>query len=378
MKKLLLFLLTAALIGAAASAGWQEMPLADRLIQIEAAEAMPAFAQELRHEAVAVQAALLNFVDDRELLLKAQAALLSRPALARRVFPLYAAEPEFKLILKSYGDSILPPIVYFLDNKVRTLELQHYAAYKAEEIKSATSRILGKDATGENSEQPAYQELAPAQRGWHAVNLIQANGHGFLGQFTTDANERVHWLQTERLTEGAASFFTGGIRNLELKTKTSQDVTAGDVGWATLDALIFVSALKILRAGKAATAGSRSSALAARLGRAAPAGLRTAKWLAPVAVTYLVIRHPGIINDLLAKVAKILDLPVQLVQLLGWTIVLLPLLYLLSWINRLLIRPALLLLHLGTGVLLWPGKRARRTGPASRRRAGPAAPSTGA
>lgn len=358
MKKLLLLLITAALIAVAANAGWEEMPLEEKLVRIEAAEAMPEFAASLRHEPAAVQAVLLNYAEDRELLLKAQAALLSRAELARRILPLYGVEPEFKQVLKAYGDTVLPPIAYFLDNRVRTLELQHYASYKMQQLKSAAERMTRQQA-GENTPAapPAFEELSAEQRGWHAVNFIQAEGHGFLGQFAEDASGEVRWIQTERLTEGATSFFTSGIRSLELKSKTSQEITASDVGWAAVDALIFASAVKILRASKTAAASGRSTALASRVGRATQAVLRSGKFVAPVAVAYLVVRHPGVISDILAQVANILDLPVQLVQILGWMLILMPLLYLASWVLPWLLRPALALLRLGVVCLAWADRR---------------------
>src|SRR5690625_771665 len=109
MKKLSLLLLTAVLVAIAASAGWQEMPLEERFIRIQAAEAMPEFGLAVQQEPVAVQAVLLEYIDDQLLLLKAQAALVSHPELARRILPLYGSEPEFQSILKAYGDSIFLP-----------------------------------------------------------------------------------------------------------------------------------------------------------------------------------------------------------------------------------------------------------------------------
>ena len=71
---------------------------------------------------------------------------------------------------------------------------------------------------------------------------------------------------------------------------------------------------------------------------------RYAKWPAVIGVGYLVVTHPGIINDFLAEVAEVLGYPVKLVQFLGWILILLPALYIGSWGFRLIVRPALGLL----------------------------------
>jgi hypothetical protein len=71
---------------------------------------------------------------------------------------------------------------------------------------------------------------------------------------------------------------------------------------------------------------------------------RYAKWPAVIGVGYLVVTHPGIINDVLAEVAEVMGYPVKLVQFLGWMLILLPVLYIGSWVFRLIVRPALGLL----------------------------------
>ena len=63
-----------------------------------------------------------------------------------------------------------------------------------------------------------------------------------------------------------------------------------------------------------------------------------------IGVGYLVVTHPGIINDVLAEVAEVMGYPVKLVQFLGWMLILLPVLYIGSWVFRLIVRPALGLL----------------------------------
>ncbi len=85
----------------------------------------------------------------------------------------------------------------------------------------------------------------------------------------------------------------------------------------------------------------------ANSGRMLRNSTRYAKWSAVIGVGYLVVSHPSIINDFFAEVAEVLSYPVKLVQFLGWFLILLPALYIGSWVMRLLVRPMTALLHVG-------------------------------
>lgn len=378
LKKLYVLLVIAVVVAVAASFRWEPMPLEEKLVRLQAEAAFPELAEALKDEPVAVHAVLLDYVDDKVLLLKAQAALLKYPELSRKILPLYGPEPEFREILLAHGDSIFPPIGYFLSNDVRTVALMHYTRQKMRSAKDAVGQLWNskptsaEDAAAEQSleaatatvAEPASKktaELTPQERGWYAVNFIRNEGHNFLGQFVVDGQGETRWIQSERFLEGANAFFASGIRTLETRARTGQEITAADIGWATVDMVAIVGATHLLRLGKSAAtttkatkpaaAGSRAANLASRMGRAGLKGARYAKWPAIALTGYVAIKHPGIINDLLAAVAKAAELPIWLVQLAGWTLILLPLLYLGSWIMRLLLRPTLALLRLLVRVL---------------------------
>jgi hypothetical protein len=84
---------------------------------------------------------------------------------------------------------------------------------------------------------------------------------------------------------------------------------------------------------------------------------RYAKWPAIVAAGYLVIAHPSLISDLFSGIASVLDLPELAVQFAGWFLLLIPVLYLGSWLLRLL--PPLM------NGLLWVVQIIRARGPGS-------------
>lgn len=337
MRKLLIVLAMAAVLAALLALTWRPVPIEERRIRIEAQRAFPELAGgrgPAVRVPVEVQAQLLDYADDELLLLKARAAVLARPDMAARILPLYGATPEFREILRRHGEAVLPPIAHFLDNEVMTLALVDAAGRAVDKLKGA-----GRPA------------LTPEQRGWHAVRFIQAEGHDFLGQFEVGADGRTRWLHTERVLEGLGALFAGGVRDLERKYRTGAEVTAGDLGWAAVDAVAVLGAVHILRAGKVAAsavrtgeAGARASAAAARLARAGKIGLAgagRAKWPAILAATYVVLRHPGVVSEFLAGLAGTLGVPAWLAVFGGWLLLLLPIMYL-----------ALPLLRLASGLML--------------------------
>src|SRR5690606_8848002 len=83
------------------------------------------------------------------------------------------------------------------------------------------------------------------------------------------------------------------------------------------------------------TFSQRSAAVGAGLWRGSVIGTRLVKYGAPVVLAYIAVRHPSVINSMLGAAAETLGLPVKLVQTVGWTLVLLPVLLLL----RLIVRP---------------------------------------
>ncbi|MCL7944911.1 hypothetical protein [Marinobacter sp. ATCH36] len=346
MNKAMWVLGVALLVAALASYSSRPVPIEHKLISIQAREALPGF-DNIKDEPIEVQAAILDLGDDPLVLLKAQAALLSYPGMARTILPLYASEPEFREVLRTYGESVLPPIHYFIRHPVSSVEWMSKAARQYELAKDYIAQLRGKEIDPREEAEP----LTPEERGWYAVNFIHNEGHDFLGQFVVDASGQTQWVQTERVTEGIAQFFTSGVRQLESDYRTGEDISASDIGWASVDVLVFASAVKVLRAGRTAakaTQGARlstrSAALAARItgsGRLILSSARYVKWPVILGAGYLVVTHPSLINDFFAGVADVLGVSPMAIQIVGWLIILVPALYLLSW----LLWPAIALLR---------------------------------
>jgi len=345
LKKAMLILGVALLVAALASYASRPVPIEQKLISIQAREVMPGF-DDIGGEPIEVQAAILDLGDDPLVLLKARAALLAYPEMARTILPLYASEPEFREVLRRYGENALPPIHYFIQHPVSSVEWMNKAARQYERARDYIAQLRGKDVEPGQEADP----LTPEERGWYAVNFIRNEGHDFLGQFVVDASGQTQWVQTERITEGITQFFTSGVRQLEANYRTGEDISVSDIGWASVDVLVFGSAVKVLRAGRTAakaTQGARlstrSAALAARItgsGRLILRSARYARWPVIVGAGYLVVTHPSLINDFFAGVADVLGVSPMLIQLAGWLLILVPAFYLASW----LLWPAIALL----------------------------------
>lgn len=387
MKRFLVILLAALALATMASVRWQPEPIEERLVRIRATEAFPDLVDELAGEPIEVLATLVDYADDKVLLLKAQAAVLRHPRLAREILPIYGQEPEFREILRTYGEAVLLPVGYFLHNEVRTVAFADSVARRAQELNNAVSRwwesgaarapddgasadarpapddrsasdarpaanarpAPGQNPTSEARPTPpeqASRTLTPRDRGWYAVHFVRDEGHDFLGQFALDPQGNPQWIQTERVLEGLNALLASGVRSLETKARTGGEIVAGDYGWAAVDGLAIVGATALLRAGKAASAATktatsarsatlstRAAAYSSHVAKAAQIGVRTAryaKWPAIVATTYLVVRYPSIIGDVLSELADAIGWPTWVVHALGWML-LLPLLFV-AWI----------------------------------------------
>lgn len=315
---------------------YKPKPLEAQLLHLQVVQAMPEMANELTGEPAELQALFLAYIDDPVLSAKARLALLRYPEMARPIFLMFGDSQEFRDVLRQYGEDITLPIHYFLTHEVFTLELMRGMSETSRSVLSAVRRLWNDN---EPVEAAASGALSSEERGRYAIQFIKAEGYDFLGQFVMNTEGKVAWVQTERVLEGINSFFASGVKGLETKVRRDETIAVGDIGWAALDVAIGVSAIKVLRLGKTAAAGGRgitfsqrSAALASGLWRGSVIGPRLVKYGAPAVLAYIAVRHPSVINSLLGSAAENLGLPVGLVQLIGWALVLFPIMLLLPFV----------------------------------------------
>ena len=166
MRKLLLILGISVIVALLSTVTSRPMLIEERLIQIQAENTLREFPR-IEKEPLEVQAALLDMADDELLLLKARAAYLRYPAMTREVFPLYGPEPEFREILRLYGENILPPIHYFLSKPVGSIELMNDLASKYQAaLEFFTGGEETDNSTGGQQNTSRKEKLTPEERGW--------------------------------------------------------------------------------------------------------------------------------------------------------------------------------------------------------------------
>lgn len=352
MKSRFIIFALAAVLAVLISLTSKAMPLEQKFIRIHAIESLSEF-PGIENEPIELQAALVDLANDPLLVLKAKAAMLRHPAMAREIISMYGSSSEFQEILRDYGELVLPAIHYFVSNPIGSIEWMNKLGKQYESVKSWFVESES-DSPDIEARPGLRQSLTPTDRGWHAIQYIRAEGHDFIGQFVVNPEGQVEWIMTERVMEGLSRFFSSGIRQLETRYKMDEQIEASDIGWASLDVLVFASAVKVLRVGRnvavttqTASRTTRSAALTARVisgGRLVLNGARYAKWPLFLGGAYLVFTHPSLINDFLAEAAGVIGLPAYVVQIVGWILLLWPALFIirsLLWLAMPLIKTAL-------------------------------------
>jgi hypothetical protein len=291
-------------------------------------------ASQIAAEPLAVQTQLLSYANNEPLLLKARLALLRYPDLARRVLPLYGNEPEFQEVLLKYGETALPPIGYFMDHDLTSLEIRRALGERIEEVKRLYGRLKGTPV--DTAATTPVDRLTPEQRGWYAIQFLRDDGYDFLSQFAVAPDGTAVWVQTERATEDLADFFLSGVRGLETKWRQGATVDGSDLGWAALDMAVIATSAKLARAawaGRTAVAGTDTSVTAGRaagfsegmtrygsrvMAGGGRLGVAIARYGAVPAAVYLMFRHPSLINATLTELGSWLGVKPWLVQFVFW------------------------------------------------------------
>ncbi|MAP34666.1 MAG: hypothetical protein CME75_02500 [Halomonas sp.] len=346
-----LIVVTAILVAGVLTAVASHEPFESKLVRLEVQRALPALELTLEKESTELNALFLSYAADQALWMSASLAILRHGDIARSVLLDYGVSPQFQQVLVRFGADAVLPISYFRDHDVTTLRAQHWIGERYQQV----SRWWGdepsdSDELGDADVEVAMAELTPLRRGQMGLALLDSNGHGLLNQFVVDDEGNVAWLQGERLVSGVGDFFTSGLRDLESQWRRGEAIGASDLGWAGVDLLVMASTVKVLRAGRAARTArlggveAQAARTGVRQGIVATSGRfatlpRMAKVAAVASTAYVVIRHPSLVSALGAHLSHWLGWPTWLGQFLVWMVVLLPLLLVLRFSYRWLLRP---------------------------------------
>jgi hypothetical protein len=363
LRKPLILLAIAAITSLAICHYWKPIPYNEKLVRIQAEQLLGPIDERITREPLEIQAVLLDYSGDKELTLKAWIAISKFPLKAQNIFSLYGSEDEFKSILRSYGDAIIPVIQYFIDHEVQSLVVMKKTGTLIDTVSGCVKKIV--DCVHAKSEpgpvkQKQSPKLGPTERGWYAINFIKKEGHSFLGEFVVDKKTKgVQWVQTQRIMNALTALVTSGIRVLETKYQLSEEITTRDAFFAILDVIPLVVAVKLLGAGKVVVTSGKSVSISAKVGEASGKVAKTSEneltlvsrtklfgsrlipkraffrqlgtYGAAVATAYVVITHPSLVNSLLEELAELLGLNPLLVQFAGWLLIITIALYPFSW-----------------------------------------------
>lgn len=338
-------------------------PFDERLVRLEAGQALPDLAPALAAESPAINALFLGYADDPALWMSARLAILNHGDAARETLLAHGLEPAFQQVLQRYGADAVLPVRYYREHDIATVRAQHWLGERYRQAsetfdgwfddKSPLDDKVPADDEGVSGERAgSTATLTPQRRGEIAIATLAREGHDFLREFVVGPEGTVTRLQSERLVSDVGDFFTGGVRSLESQWRRGETIEAADVGWAGVDLLVMGSAVKVLRAGRAARFGAAAEGQGARIAAAdAIAGSgrfatlsRTARVAAVMGSAYVVIEHPSLVGALGASVAGWLGWPAWLGQFLLWLLVLLPLLIVARFVYRWSVAPLLWLL----------------------------------
>ena len=333
LSPLTLLLAFLAVAGASWLAEGQSTPsYEEEMIGVAVRQTFGGAAAKVAAEPLDIQALLLDYSDNEPLLLMARVALIRYPDLARRIMPVYGDETTFRHVLLKYGAAVLPPIGYFMDNELFSLNMRRSLIERIDDAKLLYGRLMGTPEDDTLAAMASVPQLTVEERGWYAIQFLRDDGYDFLGQFVVARNGRADWVQSERVMEGVSGFFLGGVRDLETKWRQGEDIEGSDLGWAALDVLAFASTVKLLKAlraaraaataGKGARAGNfswRVTVFGARvLARGGRLAIKIGKLGAIPAAIYIAITHPEMINSTLAAFAGWIGVGPWIVQFVFW------------------------------------------------------------
>ena len=244
-----------------------------------------------------------------------QSLLVSNPRIAIQAYGLYGHTKEWEQVVNNNN----PPFVGAV--LANCLDGKEDAFFNfGHGIKVAAQSVM----QGKKPESP--KKLDPAECGWHALQRMQKMGPAFFTQFTL--NDKGEAVRLNLGTAGAAAreLFLGNLLRADEKHSLGT-LTAGDVGWATLDLAGVVGvfklpglALKAATLGKATAVAGAGAAAVGKVGLIAAVPVVTS--VAMVGGGAYLVTHPTKVGEYIGKpLAQAFGIPIFIGGFLGWALV---------------------------------------------------------
>ena len=335
------FWLVSIVIAAILSFSLKTKSLDEQLINVAVEQNLSFVAELIAQDSLETKAILLDYADKPELVIKSWLALRKYPNTAPQLFLLYGNDEDFQKAILRFDADVIPVVDYFFQHPISTLTVQATLGDVKNKVMQLVDHLslvnlpnlipsITQAFTA--SESFTIPELTPTQRGAYAIEYLNQEGHNFLGQFAVDKDGNAQWIQTDRVTKTLASLLLGGVRGLEEKYKTKQEIGAEDMLWAGMDALVLAGSVKLLKASRAVATSKELSAVqksrsvikktqffSTKLIKSDTAR-QLLKYSAVGTAIYIAAVHPSIINSVLDEVAGFFGIPPELLKMLVWTV----------------------------------------------------------
>jgi hypothetical protein len=181
--------------------------------------------------------------------------------------------------------------------------------------------------------------LTPEERGLIALLKMRDEGNAFVGQWEITAAGEARRVPSRMITLAGPELLIGGLTALERDLVQEREIDWQTYGLAAVDLAAIASGVALLRFARTAARGTSAARVATvaptlRSGALAAAevvGVNAIRFGVPVGLVALMVLHPGVFTHYLWVLAETLGIPGILGPLVGWSIVLVPLAFLLTW-----------------------------------------------
>jgi hypothetical protein len=283
--------------------------------------------RDLEHPDRAFQSAVANALaasaHDRLL----EVALTQYPERAPAIAITYGHLDLFREQLARFGSQVVPIVAAYQDSLTTADALQ----IAGQAWQSVREQLGGAPRD--------RAPLTPEERGLIALLKMRDEGNAFVGQWEITAAGEARRVPSRMITLAGPELLVGGLTALERDLVQEREIDWQTYGLAAVDLAAIASGVALLRFARTAARGTSAARVATvaptlRSGALAAAevvGVNAIRFGVPVGLVALMVLHPGVFTHYLWVLAESLGIPGILGPLVGWSIVLVPLAFLLTW-----------------------------------------------